>query len=55
MPADDPRLFAGWYENDQCVSREEELIGESWGMVDRSLRLVSSTMDLWLLTAVMSS
>ena len=36
MPADDPRLFAGWYENDQCVSKEEELTVQV-GMVDRSL------------------
>lgn len=36
MPADDPRLFAGWYENDQCVSKEEELTVQA-GMVDRSL------------------
>ena len=36
MPADDPRLFAGWYENDQCVSNEEELTVQV-GMVDRSL------------------
>ena len=54
MPADDPRLFAGWYENDQCVSKEEELTVQV-GMVDRSLEARFFDDGLWLLTVVMSS